>query len=115
MKHLPDIIQYTKVVNSKMFLGKYLNLEMNWGLSKNFSEAIKKSITVHCKDKIEMVHWLNKTADIILSAGCLEETCMKANVQLLFDRLSSWSHNVIDDANCSRGKDGYCIGKYYKN
>mmetsp|Transcript_11932 Transcript_11932/g.19348 ORF Transcript_11932/g.19348 Transcript_11932/m.19348 type:complete len:124 (+) Transcript_11932:206-577(+) len=93
----PEIRQYTKMVESKMFHDKHLNLEMQWGNILNFTESIKQSISVHCKDKVGMTNWLNATSNILQSIGCsgkgMTMSCEQVNVQLMHNKLNNWSSN----------------------
>ena len=53
------------------------------GNSRNFSESVRNSISVHCKINNGMVFWLKKTVAILTSAGCSELSCKNADVKLL--------------------------------
>lgn len=93
----PEIRQYTKMVESKMFHNKHLNLQMQWGNKLNFTESIRQSISVHCKDKVGMTNWLNATANVLQSIGCsgkgMAMSCEQVNVQLMHNKLNNWSSN----------------------
>lgn len=60
----------------------------------NFTESIKNSISVHCKDRDEMVKWLNRTVDVMVSVGCTQNSCDQANATMLHNQLKNWS---VDD------------------
>lgn len=83
--------QYTNAVESKIFHDKHVNLEMQWGNRMNFSDSIKNSITVHCKDQPEMTNWINKTVEVLQSAGCHHNQCKNADIHIMQAKLHNWS------------------------
>lgn len=91
LEHKSEIQHYTNVVDSHTFRDKYLNHQMQWGNKLNFSDSIAKSISVHCKDSIEMVNWQEKAASILLDAGCSEKSCKDASVEIMRDKLYNWT------------------------
>lgn len=103
--HKNEIIQATKMVQSNMFNNKHINLEMQWGNSLTFQQSIMNSISVHCKDRLAMVKWLNETAVVMHSAGCTD-SCAQANVELMYTKLNNWSNEVLKwectSDNCGR-------------
>ena len=88
----------------------YESLEKLWiaGCSReNRRDAKKYSKAVyHCKDSRDMVDWLNKTAEVLLSAGCSLSSCDEADTSMLYNNLHNWSSNLEEG-------DLGCIEKFY--
>ena len=64
------------------------------------------SVVYHCKDSRDMVDWLNKTAEVLLSAGCSLSSCDEADTSMLYNNLHNWSSNLEEG-------DLGCIEKFY--
>ena len=103
-----DAKKYSKAIDSLWFNTKHLVFEMNWGskYGMSFLETLGCSNSVHCKDSRDMVDWLNKTAEVLLSAGCSLSSCDEADTSMLYNNLHNWSSNLEEG-------DLGCIEKFY--
>jgi len=92
-EHRSDIYKHTRAIESRWLYNKHFILEMNWGSKHgmDFSESLRCSIAFHCKDRRDMLDWLNRTAEVLLGVGCSTSTCAGANVSAMHDRLRGWS------------------------
>mmetsp|Transcript_8602 Transcript_8602/g.14944 ORF Transcript_8602/g.14944 Transcript_8602/m.14944 type:complete len:445 (+) Transcript_8602:126-1460(+) len=84
------VTNYTKVINSQDYLGKYLNYELQYGARLSETEAIKSSISVHRKDAPVMIDWLQRTERMLLNLNCSQFSCREADKNSLTVKLSKW-------------------------
>ena len=54
----------------------------------NFSQSFRESVSVHYKDRADMVAWLNETVEMMIAAGCTEQSCVGANISLMLNLIS---------------------------
>lgn len=78
------------------------------------SDLVKRSLSMHWKDKLGTAIWLNETIHILQSAGCMETSCQDANIDLLRAKLPTmnqdmtWTctdiitNNGTSDSGCAR-------------
>ncbi|KAL7530109.1 hypothetical protein ACHAWF_003245 [Thalassiosira exigua] len=109
-EHQKEITDITKAVTSGWLYSKRLIHEANWGkkiFGKTIEDMSECSIAVHCKDRREMLHWMNKTVvEVLLHNGCTQQSCAGADRAAMFDRMRNWSSTLRRD-------DFRCIEKYY--